>query len=118
MLQSQRDLKNYFQPKKIFFDHPNHVEDTTGILADAVAEGEEKDRKRSKYKHKAERKKGHEELKKEFKEAVVNANLGENPTVHEVVSYIGCSERTVYTRAKMCGYEVRNKVVYYKNEVK
>jgi hypothetical protein len=101
-----------FKPKKIFFEYPNHVPDTAGILADAVAYGEEKDKKKSRYKQRAERKKSQQELKEEFRKAVREANMGSNPTVQDVINYTGMSESTVYSRAKSCGYNIKKKTIF------
>jgi RecA-family ATPase len=96
-----------FKPKKIFFEYPNHVPDTAGILADAVAYGEEKDKKKSRYKQRAERKKSQQELGAQFHDAVNNANMGGSPTVQEVMNYLGMSKSTIHSRMKTHGYSTK-----------
>lgn len=100
-----------FPPVNLWFDYPVHRADESGVLADINPEADTPPWRKA-----ADRHKKSAELKKrskvqEFEDAVNNCNMGEAPTVNDLVTWFSStgkevSARTVRNWIKQFGYEV------------
>ncbi len=87
--------------KNLWFRHPRHIIDETGVLEDAKAEGEEegwKGRKKDRIKVSAEDRK--QERLEALEAAVGACNMGEGVTVDDLAGYMGVNPKTIRNRVK------------------
>ena len=100
-----------FPPVNLWFDYPIHLNDESGVLADIDPESEKKPWEKAAEKHKKSAKGKRSEQKRKFEDAVANANMGEPPTVKDLVEYLSTEDNevpksSVYTWVKRYGYQV------------
>lgn len=76
-----------FQPIHIWFDYPIHYIDDRGILADLESEGQQPPWKRASNKRKKSASDKKQDAKEQFEEAVENCNMGEPPTVQNLIDW-------------------------------
>lgn len=103
-----------FEPVNLWFDYPVHTVETDGALQDMTAEGEAqpwKKASRQRKKNAAKEKKSNKDI---FIEAVETCNFGDPPTVENLCESLGLSTRSVWSRIKDFGYEVKDGKVYKK----
>lgn len=92
-----------FDPVNIWFRHPIHELDSTGVLKDLKSDGEQPLWEKAKDARKESAAKDRDKMHKEFERAVAIANHGEPPTKQQLAEYMDCSERTVMNRLKSHG---------------
>lgn len=94
------------EPVELWFRHPIHEIDTTGVLGDLTAEEAmapwQRGAKRSQTKRKAQA----EDMGAQFAKAVEAAAMGQAPTVKELSGYMGKPERTIRDYVKRYGYMI------------
>ena len=100
-----------FPPVNLWFDYPIHLNDTSGVLADIDPESEKPGWQKAAEKHKKSAKEKKRDQRQKFEDAVANANMGEPPTVQNLVEWFSDAgeeipKRTVYSWIKKHGYEV------------
>jgi len=104
------------EPINVWFDYPLHRMDDTGILNDLAAEEAappwQKGAKARKKKAAAKA----EDSAARFADAVSAANLGEPPTVAEMMEYLGLKKTAIYDQVKKYGYEIRDSRIYPKSD--
>lgn len=98
-----------FQPIHIWFDYPIHRIDDRGILADLESEGQQPPWKRAVSKHKKSAADKKESDREKFEEAVANSNMGEPPTVQDLIDWYtkdgkAPSEKSVRRWAQKFGF--------------
>ena len=98
-----------FPPVNLWFDYPIHLSDESGVLADIDPETPSIQKATDKRKKSAKEKRN--DRKRKLEDALANANMGEPPTVKEVVEYLSTdssdiSQRTVRNWLKEFGYRV------------
>ena len=98
-----------FAPKYLWFDYPRHRMDTVGVLKDLEADGEAPPWQKASGKAKKNAEKKAVSKKREFEDAVANCNMGEPPTVKDLVQwYSGAGkevpERTIRDWVKKFGF--------------
>jgi RecA-family ATPase len=107
-------LREYpkFTPVNMWFEYPVHKVDTTGSLKDIDPDGDNKPPwQRATGKRKDKAKEQRRSKAEEFEDVVNNCNMGEPPTLNDVMSWYGSTgkevaERTVRDWIKKYGYEV------------
>ncbi|MBQ9346047.1 MAG: AAA family ATPase, partial [Oscillibacter sp.] len=98
-----------FPPVNLWFDYPIHLSDESGVLADIDPETPSIQKATDKRKKSAKEKRN--DRKRKLEDALANANMGEPPTVKEVVEYLSTdssdiSQRTVRNWLKEFGYTI------------
>ena len=89
-----------FKPVNMWFSHPVHALDKTGVLADIQLEDDKPSWQRAKETRKKNAKEDKKQKLIEFDEAIENANYGEPPSKEDVADYLGITVRTVERRIK------------------
>ncbi|MBQ9346743.1 MAG: AAA family ATPase, partial [Oscillibacter sp.] len=100
-----------FPPVNLWFDYPIHTRDVSGVLADINPESNNPPYKSGVKKHKENAALKRRTKAQEFADAVANANLGDPPTIGDLVLYLSTDdkkipERTVRDWAKKYGYSI------------
>lgn len=100
-----------FDPVQVWFDYPRHRIDTRGILKDLESEGEVPVWQKASGKAKKNAKEKAVSKKREFEDAVANCNMGEPPTVKDLVQWYSdtgkeVAERTIRDWVKKFGFRV------------
>jgi RecA-family ATPase len=100
-----------FQPKYLWFDYPRHRMDEIGVLKDLEADGEAPPWQRASGKAKKNAEKKAVSKKREFEDAVQNCNMGEPPTVKDLVNWYSSAgkevpERTIRSWVKKFGFYI------------
>lgn len=95
-----------FKPRNVFFQYPIHPEDSDGLLADALACGEERPRRTAETIN----------ISEETRAAFDALNDGSEPVTIEAMSeYLDCTDDTVRNRLKTHGKKI--KLAYKKGVV-
>lgn len=100
-----------FQPKYLWFNYPRHQMDEIGVLKDLEADGEAPPWQRASGKAKKNAEKKAVSKKREFEDAVQNCNMGEPPTVKDLVNWYSSAgkevpERTIRSWVKKFGFYI------------
>lgn len=100
-----------FPPVNVWFDYPIHRIDDIGILADVDSDGAIPPYIKATQKRKQNAKKERGSKAEQFEDAVQNCNMGEPPTVKDVVEWFSSSgkevsDRTVREWVKKFGYRI------------
>lgn len=113
-----------FAPKHLWFDYPKHRIDDIGILKDLEANSELPPWARASDKAKKNAKKNESSKRQAFEEAVENCNMGEPPTLKDLVQWYSDSgnevtERTIRNWVEKFGFWIdRNNGTVLKKEEK
>ena len=105
-----REFPN-FLPKYLWFDYPRHRMDELGVLKDLEADGEAPPWQRASGKAKKNAEKKAASKKQQFEDAVANCNMGEPPTVNDLVEYFSSAgsevaPRTIRDWVKKFGFHI------------
>lgn len=100
-----------FPPMYLWFDYPKHRMDEIGVLKDLEADGEAPPWQRASGKAKKNAEQKAAGKKREFEEAVQNCNMGEPPTLQDLVEWYSdagteVSERTIRNWVKKFGFYI------------
>lgn len=98
-----------FPPVYLWFDYPRHRMDEIGVLKDLEADGEAPPWQRASGKAKQNAEKKAVSKKREFEDAVQNCNMGEPPTLQDLVQWFSdagneVTERTIRNWVKRFGF--------------
>ena len=89
-----------FKPVNMWFSHPAHTLDESGVLADIKLDDDKPSWQRAKETRKKNAKEDKKQKLIEFDEAIEKANFGEPPSKEDVAEYLGVSIKTVERRLK------------------
>ena len=100
-----------FPPVQVWFDYPRHRVDDRGILKDLESESAAPAWKKAVSKHKKSAAEKSVNEKQKFEDAVNNCNMGEPPTLKDLVQWYSDSgkevtERTVRNWVKKFGFSI------------
>ena len=100
-----------FQPVNLWFDYPIHRTDLSGSLKDIEPEGEQPPWRKAADKHSKSAQAVRRSKAQQFEEAVNNCNMGEAPTVSDLVDWFSSTgkkvaDRTVRDWIKKFGYGI------------
>ena len=87
-----------FQPVNVWFRYPIHRPDSSGVLADIDPEGQEPAWKKAADKRRESAKKARRSKAQEFEDAVANCNMGEPPTLNDLVEWFSAAGKEVALR--------------------
>lgn len=100
-----------FSPVNMWFDYPRHRIDDSGILGDLASDGEQPPWRRAADKNKNRLESERRSKETEFEDAVQNCNMGEPPTVKDLVQWYSVAgkevqERTIRSWVKKFGFYI------------
>lgn len=100
-----------FSPVNMWFDYPRHRIDDSGILGDLASDGEQPPWRRAADKNKNRLESERRSKAAEFEDAVQNCNMGEPPTVKDLVQWYSVAgkevpERTIRSWVKKFGFYI------------
>ncbi|ADY54691.1 Primase 2 [Syntrophobotulus glycolicus DSM 8271] len=100
-----------FPPVNLWFNYPIHYVDDVGSLQDIEAEGEAPPWQKATEKRKYRAKKDRRNKAQEFDDAVKSCNMGEPPTINNLIEWFSSTGKTVAERTirdwiKTFGYEI------------
>lgn len=100
-----------FPPVYLWFDYPRHRMDEIGVLKDLEADGEAPPWQRASGKAKRNAEKKADSKRREFEDAVQNCNMGEPPTVNDLVDWFSdagneVTKRTIQNWVKKFGFRI------------
>ncbi|MBQ3107379.1 MAG: DNA primase, partial [Firmicutes bacterium] len=100
-----------FPPVQVWFDYPRHRVDDRGILKDLESESAAPAWKKASGKAKVKAKEKSVNEKQKFEDAVNNCNMGEPPTLKNLVQWYSDSgkevtERTIRNWVKKFGFSI------------
>ena len=100
-----------FSPVNMWFDYPRHCIDDSGILGDLASDGEQPPWRRAADKNKNRLESERRSKETEFEDAVQNCNMGEPPTVKDLVQWYSVAgkevqERTIRSWVKKFGFYI------------
>lgn len=100
-----------FPPVYLWFDYPRHRMDEIGVLKDLEADGEAPPWQRASGKAKKNAEKKADGKRREFEDAVQNCNMGEPPTVNDLVEWFSdagneVTKRTIQNWVKKFGFRI------------
>lgn len=87
-----------FPPVYLWFDYPRHRMDEIGVLKDLEADGEAPPWQKASGKAKKNAEKKADSKRREFEDAVQNCNMGEPPTVKDLVEYFSSVGNEVHPK--------------------
>lgn len=87
-----------FPPVYLWFDYPRHRMDEIGVLKDLEADGEAPPWQKGSHKAKKNAKEKAENKRREFEDAVQNCNMGEPPTIKDLVEYFSSAGNEVHPK--------------------
>ena len=101
-----------FDPINVWFDYPIHRIDESGALGDIEPEEDRPTWKKAAEKNKQNVEKRKDDRRQALEAAIENGNFGDSPTVDDVASYLGKSERTIRSMVKEHGgYKIENNLI-------
>lgn len=100
-----------FAPVNMWFDYPRHRVDRSGILQDLDSDGTQPPWKKAASKNKSRLENERQNKAADFESAVQNCNMGEPPTVKDLVQWYSSAgknvpERTVRSWVKKFGFYI------------
>lgn len=100
-----------FSPVNMWFDYPRHRIDDSGILGDLASDGEQPPWRKAANKNKNRLESERRSKATEFEDAVQNCNMGEPPTVKDLVQWYSVAgkevpERTIRSWVKKFGFYI------------
>lgn len=100
-----------FSPVNMWFDYPRHRIDDSGILGDLASDGEQPPWRKASNKAKKKAESSAANKKQDFEDAVQNCNMGEPPTVKDLVQWYSVAgkevpERTIRSWVKKFGFYI------------
>lgn len=100
-----------FSPVNMWFDYPRHRIDNSGILGDLASDGEQPPWRKAANKNKNRLESERRSKATEFEDAVQNCNMGEPPTVKDLVQWYSVAgkevpERTIRSWVKKFGFYI------------
>lgn len=100
-----------FSPVNMWFDYPRHRIDDSGILGDLASDGEQPPWRKAANKNKNRLESERRSKAAEFEDAVRNCNMGEPPTVKDLVQWYSVAgkevpERTIRSWVKKFGFYI------------
>lgn len=100
-----------FSPVNMWFDYPRHRIDDSGILGDLASDGEQPPWRKAANKNKNRLESERRSKATEFEDAVRNCNMGEPPTVKDLVQWYSVAgkevpERTIRSWVKKFGFYI------------
>ena len=87
-----------FPPVYLWFDYPRHRMDEIGVLKDLEADSEAPPWQKGSHKAKKNAKEKAENKRREFEDAVQNCNMGEPPTIKDLVEYFSSVGNEVHPK--------------------
>lgn len=100
-----------FSPVNMWFDYPRHRIDDSGILGDLASDGEQPPWRKASNKAQKKAEASAANKKQNFEDAVQNCNMGEPPTVKDLVQWYSVAgkevpERTIRSWVKKFGFYI------------